>query len=231
LRPTDVRMFKALVDAANRVASVELDAAILGAEADAAGRAYFEHWARTAAEGSNPLAADMGRQALLLAKSRSGWRPIIRALIPLLVDSARAEDGAISDADDDRAAWDACMKEIRSEKGSDLDLDEVIQGLALRSKEPPRDPEAVTLLTVHASKGLEFDLVYVVGMAEEMLPSWQSVKKGDASAEMEEERRNCFVAITRTRERVVLTRSLRYRNWAKPPSRFFAEMQIDPGPL
>lgn len=231
LRPTDARTFKVLVDAANRVASVELDAAILAAEADAAGRAYFEQWARTATEGSNSLATEMGRQALLLAKSRSGWRPIVRALIPLLVDSARAEDGAISDADDDRAAWDACMKEIRSEKGSDLDLDEVIQGLALRSKEPPRDPEAVTLLTVHASKGLEFDLVYVVGMAEEMLPSWQSVKKGDASAEMEEERRNCFVAITRTRERVVLTRGLRYRNWPKPPSRFFAEMQIDPGPV
>lgn len=230
LRPTDARTFKVLVDAANRVASVELDAAILAAEADAAGRAYFEQWARIAADEPNSLVAEMGRQAQLLAKSRSGWRPIVRVLIPLLLDSARAEDGAISDADDDRAAWDACMREIRSEKGSDLDLDEVIQGLALRSKEPPRNPEAVTLLTVHASKGLEFDLIYVVGMAEEMLPSWQSVKKGDASTEMEEERRNCFVAVTRTRERVILTRALRYRNWAKPPSRFFAEMQIDPGP-
>lgn len=232
LRPTDARTFKVLVDAANRVASDELDSAILAAEADAAGRAYFEHWARTTAEGSNPLAAELGAQALLLAKSRSGWRPIVRTLIPILVRSAQAAEGAISDADDDKAAWDACVKEIRSEKGSELDLDELIQGLALRSKEPPRDPDAVTLLTVHASKGLEFDTVYVVGMAEEVLPSWQSVKKGDTSAEMEEERRNCFVAITRTRQRVILSRAERYRNWAKAPSRFLAEMgvQLTPSP-
>lgn len=230
LRPTDVRTFKVLVDAANRVAAADLDPAILAAEADAAGLAYFEQWARTSAEGTNVLAAELGRQALALAKSRAGWKPIVRALIPVLVESAKAADGAISDADDDKAAWDSCLKEIRAEKGGELELDEVIQGLALRSKEPPRDPDAVTLLTVHASKGLEFDKVYVVGMAEEILPSWQSVKKGDASAEMEEERRNCFVAITRTRERVILSRGLKYRNWAKAPSRFYAEMEIDPDP-
>ncbi|MBT9471118.1 MAG: ATP-dependent helicase [Pseudomonadota bacterium] len=230
LRPTDARTFKVLVDAANRVTSNELDSAILTAEADAAGRAYFEHWARTTAEGDNPLAAELGTQALLLAKSRSGWRPIVRTLIPILLRSAQVAEGAISDADDDKAAWDACVKEIRSEKGSELDLDELIQGLALRSKEPPRDPDAVTLLTVHASKGLEFDTVYVVGMAEEVLPSWQSVKKGDTSAEMEEERRNCFVAITRTRQRVILSRAERYRNWAKAPSRFLTEMGVQPTP-
>ena len=231
LRPADARTFKVLVDAANRIASDELDSTILAAEAEAAGRACFEHWARTSADGANPLAAELGGQALQIAKSRAGWRPVVRTLIPILVKSAQAADGAISDADDDKAAWDACVREIRSEKGSDLDLDELIQGLALRSKEPPRDSDGVTLLTVHASKGLEFDTVYVVGMAEEVLPSWQSTKKGDASAEMEEERRNCFVAITRTRQRVILSRGERYRNRAKPPSRFLREMGVGNGYL
>ena len=132
----------------------------------------------------------------------------------------------VSDVEDDKAAWDVCVREIRAEKGGEPDLDELIQGLALRSKEPPRDPEVVSLLTVHASKGLEFDIVYVAGLAESILPSWQSIGKGDASAEMEEERRNCFVAITRARERLVLCRAETYGRWSKAPSRFLAEMGL-----
>jgi DNA helicase-2/ATP-dependent DNA helicase PcrA len=96
--------------------------------------------------------------------------------------------------------------------------------LALRSKEPPRDPSTVTLLTIHASKGLEFDIVYVVGLAESIMPSWQSINKGNQSPEMEEERRNCFVAITRTRETLILSRAASYNNWSKRASRFLSEM-------
>ena len=58
------------------------------------------------------------------------------------------------------------------------------------------------------------------------MPSWQSVKKGDASPEMEEERRNCFVAITRTEKRLILTAARKYRGWSKDYSRFLGEMYI-----
>lgn len=231
IRPNDARTFKVLVDSANRVAEDDLDAAILTAEAEAAGVLSFEHWAKTAQGRPNPMTIQLGQLAATLAASRSSWRQVVRSALPILMETGKGTDGAITDAEDDRAAWDACMREIRAEKGGELDLDEVIQGLALRSKEPPRDPGAVTLMTVHAAKGLEFDTVYVAGMAEEVLPSWQSVKKGPDSAEMEEERRNCFVAITRTRGRVILCRALKYKNWAKRPSRFFAEMDLEPGSL
>jgi DNA helicase-2/ATP-dependent DNA helicase PcrA len=224
LRPSDARTFEVLVDAANRVVGEELDPAILAAEAEATGLSYFEHWGRTSQTLDNPLAVQLGQFALKLAEARPLWRQVVKDAIPILVGSATAGEGVVSDADDDKAAWDVCMKEIRAEKGGDIGLDDVIQGLALRSKEPPRDPAAVTLLTIHASKGLEFDVVYVLGLAESVMPSWQSVNKGDASAEMEEERRNCFVAITRTRERLTLSRAKRYRGWSKAPSRFLAEM-------
>jgi DNA helicase-2/ATP-dependent DNA helicase PcrA len=118
------------------------------------------------------------------------------------------------------------MKEIRAETGQEPDLSEVIQGLALRSKEPPRDPESVALLTIHTAKGLQFDFVYLIGLAEGEMPSWQSVKKGDSSAEMEEERRNCFVAVTRTCERLTLSFARKYRRWPKEPSRFLKEMEL-----
>ncbi len=227
LRPTDMRKFTILVDAANRVSGEELDVEILAAEADAAGLAYFEHWGLTCQSSTNSLAQQLGALAVMLANSRASWRQAIGDAIPILLQSAKTGvDGVLSDADDDRAAWDVCMREIRAELGSNFDLDQMIQGLALRSKEPPRDPDAVTLLTVHASKGLEFDVVFVVGLAESVMPSWQSIQKGDASAEMEEERRNCFVAITRTREKLTLSHAKKYKNYRKSASRFLAEMGL-----
>ena len=96
----------------------------------------------------------------------------------------------------------------------------------MRSKEPAPKPNAVTLMTIHGAKGREFDCVYVIGMAEDVMPSFQSRQKGDRSPEMEEERRNCFVAITRTKECLVLSRAKSYRGWTKAPSRFLVEMEL-----
>ncbi|MDB6128936.1 MAG: hypothetical protein JWM04_43 [Verrucomicrobiales bacterium] len=48
-------------------------------------------------------------------------------------------------------------------------------------------------MTIHAAKGREFDFVYLIGLADEILPSYQSFQKGAQSLEVEEERRNCFV--------------------------------------
>ena len=70
-------------------------------------------------------------------------------------------------------------------------------------------------LTIHASKGKEFDHVILIGMANDELPSFQSLKKGLQSAEMEEERRNCFVAITRAKKVLYLTYSKSYFGWKK----------------
>ena len=68
--------------------------------------------------------------------------------------------------------------------------------------------------------------LYVIGLAEDVMPSFQSRQKGAGSPEMEEERRNCFVAITRTKECLVLSRGKSYRGWTKAPSRFLVEMGL-----
>ena len=64
----------------------------------------------------------------------------------------------------------------------------------------------------------------LIGLAEEVLPSWHGTKKGDGSAALKEERRGCFVAVTRTKRRLILSRARQYRGWPKPPSRFLEEM-------
>lgn len=99
-----------------------------------------------------------------------------------------------------------------------------LQSMDLVAKVAPPAPGAVRCLTVHAAKGLEFKHVYVVGMAQEVLPSFQALRKGAASREIEEERRNCFVAITRAKETLTLTRAKNYYGYAKGPSQFLAEM-------
>ena len=87
------------------------------------------------------------------------------------------------------------------------------------------DGQAVTLMTVHASKGLEFDCVWVAGMEETLFPHMNSV--GDAAA-VEEERRLAYVAITRARKRLCLTcaqqRQIFGQTHANPVSRFIGEI-------
>ena len=82
----------------------------------------------------------------------------------------------------------------------------------------------MSLATIHGAKGLEYDTVYLIGMAEEILPSWHSVRKGNGSAGLEEERRSCFVAITRTKRHLILSRADSYKGRPRKPSRFLEEM-------
>ena len=82
--------------------------------------------------------------------------------------------------------------------------------------------DAVTLITLHAAKGLEFAVVFIVGMEEGLLPHMRSY---DEPAQMEEERRLCYVGMTRAQERLYLVRAFR-RTFGghNPPSRFLADI-------
>ncbi len=224
LRPLNKRVFANLVNAANRFLGLELDPALLAAEAEAAGQSYFEYWGTLVSAQDAPIAKSIGQLVQRLASSREEWKKIVEEAIALLLTTEPATEGIITDVAEDQAVWAASTREIRAEHGRDYELSNFLQGIALRPKEPPRDPLAVTLLTVHGAKGLEFETVFVIGLAEREMPSWQSCDKGDASAEMEEERRNCFVAITRTRERLRLSAAKTYRGWNRRESRFLSEM-------
>lgn len=90
------------------------------------------------------------------------------------------------------------------------------------------DHGAVTMMTVHGSKGLEFDTVFLVGMEDEMFPSLRDLSDPE---ELEEERRLAYVAITRAREQLYITNARRRRVYGTIketyPSRFLLE--ISPG--
>lgn len=87
------------------------------------------------------------------------------------------------------------------------------------------DQDAVLLMTMHAAKGLEFPVVFMIGMEESIFPSARSLYDQE---DMEEERRLCYVGMTRAREELILTaaasRMLYGTTQYNPPSRFLADI-------
>ena len=97
--------------------------------------------------------------------------------------------------------------------------------LAAGADDGERDPDRVTLCTVHAAKGLEWQVVLVCGLEEGTFPS-QHAALPEA---MEEERRLAYVAVTRAKRTLVLSHSHRRYGRATRPSRFIAEALCAPG--
>jgi DNA helicase II / ATP-dependent DNA helicase PcrA len=229
LRPLDRNAFEALVGAFNRWFGSELTVDEVVAQSDVTSRSLMDEWSRLVIALGNVEASKMAALAEKVGKEPSQFRTFASAV----VGSIPQQEDATSDVSEDLAAWKELTRSIGQSIGRDAPLEQFLQELSLRSKEPPITGQTVTLMTIHGAKGKEFDHVYVAGLAEDVLPSFQAIKEGEASAEMEEERRNCFVAITRAREWLCLSYADSYRNWKKAPSRFLAEMglQLPAAPL
>ncbi len=119
-----------------------------------------------------------------------------------------------------------------AEHPDDPSLEAFLESVSLASEVDSLDPDAgeVTLMTLHAAKGLEFPVVYLVGVEHNLLPHERSLNSPDGSG-LEEERRLLFVGMTRAREQLVLTRTerrdVRGRSLHSIPSDFLREMQSE----
>ena len=111
-------------------------------------------------------------------------------------------------------------------------MTEFLDRLLLGDQDPESDKDkqlkrnAIALMTLHSAKGLEFPEVFMVGLEEGILPHHRSLE--DDEAGVPEERRLCYVGVTRAEERLTLSMSLTRMKWGKPrdtlPSRFLYEM-------
>lgn len=152
--------------------------------------------------------------------------------LPDLIESVIKRIGYLSHLDDgslqaeDRAEN---VKELVSvaREYADLGLDGFLEEVALISDldEVQASQDAVLLMTMHASKGLEFPVVFMIGMEESIFPSSRSLYDQN---DMEEERRLCYVGMTRAREELILTSAasrMLYGSYQhNPPSRFLADI-------
>lgn len=113
------------------------------------------------------------------------------------------------------------------EFGEHLSLSHFLQNISLVKDNDEVEQEGrIKIMTIHTAKGLEFSTVFVAGMSEQVFPSSRALeeRKGDA---LEEERRLCFVAMTRAKEELYLTESegVGLRGILKAPSRFLFDIE------
>lgn len=120
------------------------------------------------------------------------------------------------------------IKKASEEDGEDKRLDKIVSHMTLMDmmerNESDKDHDMVSLMTLHASKGLEFPHVFLIGMEEEMLPHKQSME----SPALEEERRLAYVGITRAQFTLTMTYANKRRKYGEDmtcePSRFLEEL-------
>ena len=110
-----------------------------------------------------------------------------------------------------------------------------LHSLTLQMDEETEDPgNVVTLSTLHGSKGLEFDVVYLIGCEEGLIPHSRTLNERATDAivqDVEEERRLFYVGVTRARQRLELLRCKHRMMRGKPvprtPSRFLSDIPAD----
>ena len=135
-----------------------------------------------------------------------------------------ARDGAPGDETDEAEGSEDAGESLRSTLAAFLEDVSLVADV----DEMEERTDAITLITLHAAKGLEFPVVFISGLEEGLLPHMRSY---DDPQQMEEERRLCYVGITRAKERLYLTRAQRRLlmggSSANPISRFIKDVPVE----
>ena len=151
-------------------------------------------------------------------------------LIELLINRTGYRD-FIMDGTPQAEEREANLGSLISDAKAFLTLPDYLEEVALMSSaDTQEDGKKVTLMTIHAAKGLEFPVVFMVGMEEGIFPHSRVYDAGPS--ELEEERRLCYVGMTRAREELHLSyagsRLLFGQRSYNPPSRFLSDMGYEP---
>jgi DNA helicase II / ATP-dependent DNA helicase PcrA len=197
----------------------------------------IERAARGEVEGLAPRArTSLADFAVLVRRLRS--RVGVLAL-PELLDEVLEASGyraMLADGSEDGEERWANLLELRSvtTRYDDLEpedaLDRLLEETALVADQDSYegDADAVTLITLHAAKGLEFPVVFIAGLEEGLFPHSRAL---DDEKELEEERRLAYVGITRAKKRLFLSHAWRRATWgmgqASVPSRFLLEIPAE----
>ncbi len=158
--------------------------------------------------------------------------PPVEDVIELLGGESRMAKVQADKSAEDR--YPAAMNRLRPliEQFADLPLREQISSFLERVVLSSRDVELssgrVNLLTLHSTKGLEFSRIYILGVEDAQLPGGLGRNPGPSKREIEESRRLLYVGMTRTKDRLVLTRVDVRRGVPTGGRRFLDEMQVIP---
>lgn len=213
------------------------------------GAKSLQHFNRWQADGGLSLQQALGQVADcpgLPAKARAGLAELADLLqvgrevmedtaLPALLDSLLRRLDYLRYLDDGTPQGEARKENVQelmsvAQTYQDLGLSGFLEEVSLISDIDSYDAQgnAVTLMTLHAAKGLEFPVVFMTGLEESIFPHSRALYD---QSEMEEERRLCYVGMTRAREELYLTyasgRLLYGGLQHNPPSRFLSEIEGD----
>jgi DNA helicase-2/ATP-dependent DNA helicase PcrA len=199
------------------------------------------------------LVGDFARWRARLAGSPQKWEPVLGSESAPQTDSGPSEDGPgelshpeLARLVLDESGYTAMLQADRSvESAGRLEnLAELARAMEeyetlgaflehvslVMDNDADAETDKVTIMTIHAAKGLEFDNVFLAGWEEGVFPSQRALDEG-GQASLEEERRLAYVAITRARRRCVILHAANrriYGQWTSSiPSRFVAELPDD----
>ncbi|MEI8061158.1 MAG: UvrD-helicase domain-containing protein [Candidatus Berkelbacteria bacterium] len=159
----------------------------------------------------------------------------VSELVEIIAEQSGYKDNLLDGTPESEARWENILelKSVASYTdtlGVEKPLESFLEKIALYQDSDDRDSDAdvVTLMTLHSSKGLEFPTVFMIGMEEGLLPHARSIVDEN---EIEEERRLCYVGITRARKKLYLIYASGRIYFGNPvanlPSRFIAEIPDD----
>jgi len=195
-------------------------------------------WEAVAAVGSNANLSPRARTALAgfaqlvrgFAELASGGPP--SALFDAVYEGAGLREALQDGTEEGEERWTNLLElrnhaaefdELAVPEGLDRFLEEV--ALVSDQDELQDRPDRVTLITLHAAKGLEFPVVFIVGLEEGLLPHRRALED---DRELEEERRLAYVGMTRAKDRLYLVHAHHRSTWGvgaqAEPSRFLAEL-------
>ena len=187
------------------------------------------------------LAGRASKKVTEFAQMVSGWQARVESATPtdivqdVLEQTAYIETLKAKSTDEDEARIENIQELYNAvvqfeEENEDATLLTFLANASLSSDSDDKDDEnTVTLMTLHASKGLEFPVVFMVGLEQGLFPSFRSLE--DAAA-IEEERRLCYVGITRAQDRLFLSHARERRTYGamrevSTPSIFLSELPRD----
>ncbi len=186
----------------------------------------------------HPFTARTLNPLVAFGKHLNGWVESVGTisvadLLDRVLEDSGFRDYLIDGTDEGDDRW-ANVNEFRNlaTLAGETPLSEFLEEVALVSEVDnlDEDTKAVTLLTLHAAKGLEFPVVFLVGLEDGILPHSRSLQSEDHE-EMAEERRLFYVGVTRAKDRLYLSYAFQRMNWgrleAQIPSRFLSEIPAE----
>ena len=158
-------------------------------------------------------------ETIIQVVDRSGMRSKLEA-----DDSAEARDRL-----DNLAELVTLATDFDDESAEAQSIDAFLERIALSAPaDTASTAEAVVLMTIHIAKGLEWPVVFITGMEDGLFPSLREREGQSEDAQLEEERRLAYVAITRARKQLILTHARTRRVWGEirlqGPSRFLEDL-------